>query len=61
MATSTRTAPSRSAPTFTVRTGSSNLRALFIAALCAFIVTSFLLDLNRGVPAGAANPVELRT
>jgi hypothetical protein len=61
MDTTTRTTSTSSAPTFTVRGGGSNLRALFIAALCAFIVTSFLLDLNRGAPAGAANPVELRT
>jgi hypothetical protein len=51
----------RSTPTFTVRAGSSNLRALFIAALCAFIVTSFLLDLNQVAPAAGANPVEQRT
>jgi hypothetical protein len=61
MDTSTRTAPTSSTPTFTVRGATSNLRALFIAALCAFIVTSFLLDVNRGAPAGAANPVEQRT
>jgi hypothetical protein len=54
-------ASTRSAPSFTVRSGGSSLRALFIAALCAFIVTSFLLDLNGSAPAGAANPVELRT
>jgi hypothetical protein len=60
MDTTTRTTSTRSAPTFTVRAGSSNLRALFIAALCAFIVTSFLLDVNHGAPA-AANQVELRT
>jgi len=54
------TTTTRSAPTFTVRAGSSNLRALFLAALCAFIVTSFLVDLNQGAPAGAAQ-VEQRT
>jgi len=51
----------RSAPTFTVRAGSSNLRALFIAALCAFIVTSFLVDLNQGAPATGAAQLEQRT
>jgi hypothetical protein len=54
------TTTTRSAPTFTVRAGTSNLRALLIAALCAFLVTSFLVDLNQGAPAGAA-PVEQRT
>jgi len=54
------TTSNRTAPTFTVRAGTSNLRALFIAALCAFIVTSFLVDLNQGAAAGAAL-VEQRT
>jgi hypothetical protein len=35
------------APRFTVRSGSSS--ALLIAALCAFIVTAFLVDVQRGV------------
>jgi hypothetical protein len=61
MDTATRTTSASSSPSFTVRSGGSSLRALFIAALCAFIVTSFLLDVNGGAPAGAANPVELRT
>jgi hypothetical protein len=57
MATST-----RSAPHFTVRTGSSNVRAFLIAALCAFIVTAFLVDVQRGSsPSGAAAQVEQRT
>jgi hypothetical protein len=55
------TTTSRTAPTFTVRAGTSSLRALFIAALCAFIVTSFLVDLNQGAPAGGAAQVEQRT
>jgi hypothetical protein len=44
----------RTTPTFTVRSGLSNVRALFIAALCAFIVTAFLVDVQRG--AGDASP-----
>jgi hypothetical protein len=56
MTTSTRTTP-----TFTVRAGTSNLRALLIAALCAFIVTSFLIDVNRGVPAAGTTQAEQRT
>ena len=55
------TTTTRSAPTFTVRAGSSNLRALFIAALCAFLVTSFLVDLNQGAPAAGGAQVEQRT
>jgi len=50
----------RSAPTFTVRAGTSNLRAVLIAALCAFIVTSFLVDVNQGAPAAGAAQVEQR-
>ncbi len=61
MDATTRNASTRNAPTFTVRSGGSNLHALLIAALCAFLVTSFLLDVNSGAPAGAANPVEQRT
>ena len=56
MTTSTRTTPH-----FTVRAGTSSLRALLIAALCAFIVTSFLVDLDRGAPAAGAAQVEQRT
>jgi hypothetical protein len=37
-------------------------RALFIAALCAFIVTTFLVDVQRGVSTpNAPAQVELRT
>ncbi len=56
MTTSTRTTP-----TFTVRAGTSNARALFIAALCAFIVTSFLVDVQRGASRPDAPAAELRT
>jgi hypothetical protein len=55
MTTSTRTTP-----TFTVRSGTSSARALFIAALCAFIVTSFLVDVQRGASSPSA-AAELRT
>ena len=56
------TTTTSSAPTFTVRSGSSNFRALFIAALCAFIVTTFLVDVQRGVSTpDAPAQVELRT
>jgi hypothetical protein len=55
------TTTTRSAPTFTVRAGTSNLRALLIAALCAFLVTSFLVDLNQGGPSAGAAQVEQRT
>jgi hypothetical protein len=56
------TTSTRSAPHFTVRSNHSGSRALFIAALCAFIVTAFLVDVQRGVsPSGAPARVELRT
>lgn len=42
------TTSTRSAPHFTVRSGSSSARAFFIAAFCAFIVTAFLVDVQRG-------------
>ena len=50
------------APHFTVRSGSSSVRALFIAAFCAFIVTAFIVDVNSGASSPTA-PVaaELRT
>jgi len=54
------TTTTQTTPHFTVRSGSS-ARALFIAALCAFIVTSFLVDLDRGAPAAGAAQVEQRT
>jgi hypothetical protein len=34
---------------FTVHSATSTVRAIFIAALCAFIVTAFLIDVQRGV------------
>jgi hypothetical protein len=51
------------APRFTVRSSSTSpVRALLVAALCAFIVTTFLLDVQRGAsPSGPAEQVELRT
>ena len=59
MTTSTSTSTT---PHFTVRSGFSSARALFIAALCAFIVTSFLVDVQRGASRPeAASPAELRS
>jgi hypothetical protein len=55
------TTTTSSAPKFTVRSSSSGLRALFIAALCAFIVTTFLVDLNQGAAPSANTQVEQRT
>jgi hypothetical protein len=56
------TTSTRSAPHFTVRSGTSNARAFLIAALCAFIVTAFLVDVQRGAsPSGAGAQVELHT
>ena len=56
------TTSTRSAPHFTVRSGTSNARAFLIAALCAFIVTAFLVDVQRGAsPSGADAQVELHT
>jgi hypothetical protein len=51
------------APRFTVRSSSTSpVRALLVAALCAFIVTSFLVDVQRGAStSGAPQQVELRT
>jgi hypothetical protein len=55
------TTTTQTTPHFTVRSGSS-ARALFIAALCAFIVTSFLIDLQRGASSpDASTQVEQRT
>jgi hypothetical protein len=49
-------------PTFTVRSGLSTARAIFIAAFCAFIVTAFLVDVQRGASRpDAASTVEQRT
>ena len=52
----------RTTPSFTVRSGLSNARAIFLAALCALILTAFLVDVQRGVsrPDGAT-AVEQRT
>ena len=56
------TTTTSTAPHFTVRSGTSSVRALFIAALCAFIVTTFLVDVQRGVSTpNAPAQVELRT
>jgi hypothetical protein len=50
------------APHFTVRSGFSTARGVFIAALCAFIVTAFLIDVQHGTHRhGAAETVEQRT
>jgi hypothetical protein len=51
------------APRFTVRSSSTSpVRALLVAAFCAFIVTSFLLDVQRGASTPApAEQAELRT
>jgi len=56
------TTSTRSAPHFTVRSNHSGARAFLIAALCAFIVTAFLVDVQRGAsPSGATAQVEQRT
>jgi hypothetical protein len=56
------TTTTRNAPHFHVRSGASSARALFIAALCAFIVTAFLIDVQRGVHGpGAPEAAELRS
>jgi hypothetical protein len=56
------TTSTRSAPHFTVRSGLFTARGLLIAALCVFIVTAFLVDVQRGVsPSGTTAQVELRT
>ena len=50
------------APRFAVRSGLSTARAVFIAALCAFIVTAFVIDVQHGVPRhGVSASVEQRT
>ena len=57
------TTSTRSAPHFTVRTSSatSAARTIFVAALCAFIVTSFLIDVQRGASRPDAPVAEQRT
>jgi hypothetical protein len=56
------TTSTSSAPHFTVRSGSSSVRAFFIAAFCAFIVTAFLVDVQRGASSsGTDAQAELRT
>ncbi len=42
------TAPSRPAPMFTIRSATSAAHAIFLAALCAFLLTAFLVDVQRG-------------
>ena len=49
------------APHFTVRSGLSTARAVFLAALCAFIVTAFILDVQQGASPSGAAQAELRT
>jgi len=58
MTTSTRTTPH-----FAVRSSSatSTARTIFVAALCAFIVTSFLIDVQRGGSRPDAPVAEQRT
>jgi hypothetical protein len=57
MTTSTRTDPQ-----FTVRSSFHAYRALLVAALCVFIASAFLLDVQRGASQNGANaPVEQRT
>jgi hypothetical protein len=56
------TASTRATPTFTVHSASSTARAVFIAALCAFILTAFLVDVQHGATAReAASASEPRT
>ncbi len=56
------TTSTSSNPHFTVRSGLSTARAVFLAALCAFIVTAFIVDVNRGASSPAAPAAaELRT
>jgi hypothetical protein len=56
------TATTRNAPHFSVHSAASTGRAIFIAALCAFIVTAFLVDLQRGASGPAtSDSSELRT
>jgi hypothetical protein len=55
------TTATRTAPTFTVRSGLSNVRAFLIAALCTFIVIAFLVDVQRGASSSQAASVEQRS
>jgi hypothetical protein len=55
------TTTARRAPHFVVRSATSTARAIFLAALCAFIVTSFLIDVQRGVTRPDAPAAEQRT
>jgi hypothetical protein len=55
------TTAARRAPHFTVRSATSTARAIFLAALCAFIVTAFLVDVQRGVTRPDAPVAEQRT
>jgi hypothetical protein len=55
------TTTARRTPHFTVRSATSTARAVFLAALCAFIVTSFLIDVQRGVSRPDAPVAELRS
>jgi len=50
------------APHFTVRSGFSTARGVFVAALCAFIVTAFIIDVQHGAHRHVAvDSVEQRT
>jgi hypothetical protein len=52
----------RRTPRFHLHSATSTARAIFLAALCAFIVTAFLVDVQRDVSRpGRADAVELRT
>jgi hypothetical protein len=55
------TSSTHTAPHFPVRSATSTARAIFIAALCAFIVTSFLIDVQRGVSRPDAPVAEQRS
>jgi hypothetical protein len=56
------TTTTRSTPSFTVHSATATARAVFLAALCAFIVTAFLIDVQRGASGGSGQEsAELRT
>jgi hypothetical protein len=56
------TSSTHTAPHFHVHSATSTARAIFIAALCAFIVTAFLVDVQRGVSRpDAASAAEQRS
>jgi hypothetical protein len=57
------TTTTRSTPTFSVRSASatSTARTIFVAALCAFIASSFLIDVQRGASRPDAPVTEQRS